>query len=414
MAERTVSIVIEVDGAKDAVSQVRQMRSALDDLGGGAESLGRVLRQSREVTQVMKELGGTLDLRGRQREMVANLDDLFRRITSGARNAADVFKNIWHEVAEYFERQLRQMAAAAAVSLGGGLPGFGLPGFGSISSASPTLASVFGLPATTPFGDVLGQLRGIGPFSGGQVALGGLGLFGLSMGASNPFLRGLGGIAGGALTGFSFGGPVGAVIGGIVGGIASLFGKDKKKEHDADIANQGFAQLRQILDDYNHFRRDFASSVDAANRIWSQMASAWVRPQSAPSQRTYFDAILRSMQDTEDERNRRRQMLSLMPAPEFQEGGFVGWGGRKTGSNSRVPAWLHPGEFVMNREAVDRWGVSVLEGLNRGAGTGSGGGMSISIDPDGAKWLEQNSAALEKGIAVVLRRGGAVSRALRG
>ena len=220
--------------------------------------------------------------------------------------------------------------------------------------------------------------------------------------------------AGGGLPGFSFGGPIGAIIGGLIGGIASLFGKDKKKEHDADIANQGFAQLRQILDDYNHFRRDFASSVDAANRIWSQMASEWVRPQSSPSQRPYFDAILRSIQSTEDERNRRRQMLSLMPVPEFDAGGFVGWPSQTslTGAPG-MPAILHPGEFVMNREAVDRWGVSVLDSLNRGGSPG-GGGISIAIDPDGARWLEQNSDALERGLAVVLRRGGAVSRALRG
>jgi len=414
MAERTVSIAIEVDGTKDAVAQVRQMRSALDDLGGGAESLGRVLKQSREVTQAMKELGNTFDLRGRQREMAATAEDLFRRIASGARSAADVFKNIWHEVAEYFERQMRQMAAAAAASLGGGAlfgggRGAGSGGFAGLGS--PTFASLLGMPSTMPQGDVLSQLHGIGPFSGGQAALGGLGLFGLSMGAGNPVLRGLGGMAGGALTGFSVGGPIGAVIGGLIGGIAGLFGKDKKKEHDAAIANQGFAQLRQILDDYNHFRRDFASSIDAANRIWGQMSSEWVRPQSATSQRPFFDAIVRSIQGAEDERNRRRQMLSTMAVPEFQDGGFVSGGARSAGRGSRIPAFLHPGEFVMNREAVDRWGVSVLDGLNRGAA--AGGGMSISIDPDGAHWLEQNSAALEKGIAVILRRGGAVSRALR-
>ncbi|HWP85952.1 MAG TPA: hypothetical protein VNN17_12220, partial [Terriglobia bacterium] len=67
----------------------------------------------------------------------------------------------------------------------------------------------------------------------------------------------------------------------------------------------------------------------------------------------------------------------------------------------------------MSREAVDRWGVSVLEGLNRGAGLERGPGLRITIDPDGARWLEENAAALERGIAVVLRRGGAVSRALR-
>ena len=414
MPERTLSIVIEVNGTSDAVSEVRRMRSALDELGGGAESLDRVQRQSREVSQAMKELGQSFDWRDRQKGMVAELDDFFRRITTGARSAGDVFKNIWREVADYFERLLRQMAAAAAVNLGGVLSfgGSAGGGLGMAGLGSPTMASLAGLPATMPIGDVLSHLNGIGPFSGGQVAVGGMGLLGLSMGASNPVLRGLGSAAGGALTGFSIGGPIGALLGGIAGGIASLFGKDKNKEHDAAIANQGFAELRQILDDYNHFRRDFASAVDSANRIWSQMASEWVRPQSAPSQRPYFDAIMRSIESTEDERNRRRQLTAMLPVPELQDGGWVGWGSAGSGGAGRIPAFLHPGEFVMNREAVDRWGVSVLEGLNRGSG--SGGGASITIDPDSSKWLEQNSDALEKGIAVVLRRGGAVSRALRG
>src|ERR1051325_4228259 len=228
--DRTISIVIYVDGAKDAAAQVRQIRSALDDLGG-AQSLQQIVRQSRDVSQAMKELGASFDFTHRQKEMLAGLDDFFRRITAGARSAGDVFKNIWREVADSFERQLRQMASSAG-------------GFG-----------------------------GMLPLSGGSLALGGLGLFGLSMGVSNPVLRGLGSAAGGALSGFSIGGPLGAVIGGLVGGIASLFGKNKKKEHDADIANRGFAELKQILDDYNHFRRDFASSVDASNRIWSEMTS---------------------------------------------------------------------------------------------------------------------------------------------
>ena len=68
----------------------------------------------------------------------------------------------------------------------------------------------------------------------------------------------------------------------------------------------------------------------------------------------------------------------------------------------------------MNRQAVDRLGFSLLDGLNRGAAGNGDSANTISIDPNGARWLEQNADALEKGIAVVLRRGGAVSRALRG
>lgn len=421
MAERTVSIVIEVDGTQDAVSQVRQVRSALDDLGGGAEGLGRVVEQSRAVSQAVKDLGGSFDLLGRQRDMVANLEDFFRRLTSGARNAADVFKNIWHEVAQYFERQLAQMAAAAVVSLGGGallgsgggLLGLGLPGMGAVGSTPPTLAAVFGLPAVTPVGDVFSHLHGIGPISDGQLALGGLALAGLSYGQGS-LLGGLGGLAGGALTGLAVAGPIGAIFGGLIGGIAGLFGGDKKKEHDAAIEEAGFNQINQLIDEYKHFHIDHSNVLQSMQNIHQQMQQGFQRSESKSHEQYWYNYDLKMVQDIEDERKRRQQLLGLLPVPEFQEGGLVGgWPSQKSWSGTaRIAAWLHPGEFVMNREAVDRWGVSVLESLNRGA-SGTAGGVSVSIDPDSARWLEQNSSALEKGIAVVLRRGGAVSRALR-
>ena len=50
---------------------------------------------------------------------------------------------------------------------------------------------------------------------------------------------------------------------------------------------------------------------------------------------------------------------------EFNEGGQVP--GRGLNQDS-VPAWLTPGEFVMSRDAVDRWGVDVLSGMNAAAG----------------------------------------------
>ncbi len=71
----------------------------------------------------------------------------------------------------------------------------------------------------------------------------------------------------------------------------------------------------------------------------------------------------------------------------------------------------------MNRQAVQRWGVNLLERLNAETAGGPATGqnaLAIRIDPDSAKWLEQNVDALERGIAVILRRGGHVSRALRG
>jgi len=369
MAERTVSIVIDVSGADGAAREVKRVGSAFDDLlGGGLQTFAR---RGREVNATMKDLDG-----------------LLRRIVTGARSTGDVWKNVWREAADYFRRTVQEMAGAWTANLGGIVPL--LPGgFGSAGSG----------------------LSGFGPFSGSALLAGGSLLGGLTIGSGNRLVSAFGGLGSGALTGFSLGGPIGAVIGGIAGGIMGLFrgGGGSEKRHDADIANQGFAQLAKILEDYQRFRRDFASSVTAANTVWSQMQSQWVRPQSGPSQWPYFAAILRSMEQTEDERNRRRQLAAAGPIPEFAEGGLIG-------PQRKTLAWVHSGEFVMNRQAVDRLGVSLLEGLNHGSSSASSA-VGISIEPASAQtlgaMLKQNPQALEEGLLVVLRRGGTASRALR-
>lgn len=395
MPQRTVSIVIDVSGADDAARQVRRVRSAFDDLlGGGQERLALFARRSREVSQAMKEIRNSMDLREQHRALAGDLEELFRRILTGARSAGDVWKGIWREIADFFRRTVQEMAAAWATNLGGIVPlAPGIPfGFGSAGVS----------------------LQGLGPFSGNQLLAGSALLGGLTVGSRNRLESALGGLGSGALTGFATRGPIGAVVGGIIGGIVGLFrgGSGKEKRHDAEIANRGFAQLAAILADYNHFRRNFASSVDSAFRVWSQMQSQWVRPQSASSQWPYFSAILRSIEQTEDERNRRRQVLALGPIPEFQEGGLVG-------TRGGMLARLHPGEFVMSRQAVERMGVGLLEGLNSGSRMPNPESrVSISLEPASAQtlgeMLKRNPQALEEGLLVVLRRGGAASRALRG
>jgi hypothetical protein len=358
MAERTLSIVIDVEGTERGATQIRRMRSALDDLAGGGAGMDRIVRHGRELSGVFREIGGVVSGSGADGGVLRGIDDFFRRIATGARNAGDVLRNVWREASSY-----------AGQAFGGGSIGGLLASFGQ---------------------NVLGSF----------------------VGNSNRAVSSLGGLGSGALTGLVSGGPVGAAIGGLMGGIAGLFGggSGKAKRHDADIANQGFAQLRQILDDYNHFRRDFASSTDAATRIWTQMQSQWSRSQSASSQRPFFDAIYRSMQSTEDERLRRRQMQALLPVPQFASGGLV-----SANSSAGTLAVVHPGEYVMSKRAVDDLGVATLNGLNRGSRGDQG--MSISLEPASAQslseMLKRNPQALEEGLLVVLRRGGALSRALR-
>jgi hypothetical protein len=51
----------------------------------------------------------------------------------------------------------------------------------------------------------------------------------------------------------------------------------------------------------------------------------------------------------------------------FQKGGMVGFAnGGPVGSTDTVPAMLSPGEFVVRRSAVDKYGTDFLSSLNRG------------------------------------------------
>ena len=69
----------------------------------------------------------------------------------------------------------------------------------------------------------------------------------------------------------------------------------------------------------------------------------------------------------------------------FNKGGTV----PGSGNTDTVPAMLTPGEFVMSKDAVQKWGVNTLEGMNAaGGGTNipsfgrySGGGMVMGYGP---------------------------------
>ena len=56
---------------------------------------------------------------------------------------------------------------------------------------------------------------------------------------------------------------------------------------------------------------------------------------------------------------------------QYNKGGFVGGGGP---NRDTVPAMLSPGEFVMSRGAVQRYGKSTLESMNS-----VGGGTNVPV-----------------------------------
>ena len=83
-----------------------------------------------------------------------------------------------------------------------------------------------------------------------------------------------------------------------------------------------------------------------------------------------------------------------VPNLKFNQGGQVpGSGNRDT-----VPAMLTPGEFVMSKGAVSKWGANTLAGMNAaGGGTNQptlmmSGGGPVSIKPRGISYYSQGGS----------------------
>lgn len=439
------------DFNKSAAQGFAKTRSAIDDMSkSGGSSIGTLKQKVGELqkasvdatlavsqnaqaqAQLNRELAAGTIVGSQHATVLQQLQQRQKQLAQEAKSTQQSFFSARQELQNYVGSSFALAApngstgASLPFSISNALPGgsaslgLGTPGSGITYSRPPNLASAMGLPATTPIGNILGGLfsHGIGPVSGSALAWGGLTLGAATIGNSNRAISALGGAASGAMIGTSIMPGIGTAIGAAIGGLVGLFtgGDGKNKTHDANIANQGFAQLHQILDDYYHFRRTYVSSIDDSYKIWDQMAKQWVRSQSAPSQQPYFDQIINAMQQTEDERMRRQQLQSLQPLPEFAQGGTVGGGASSAGSP--VLAMLHSGEFVMTRQAVERIGTSVLQGLNQGSSTSANTAAGpISFEPAStatlANFLKSNPQALDEGLLVVLRRGGPASKALR-
>lgn len=425
MAAKKVRVQLSVD---EDLSGVARARSALDAFNQSATAgfartqaamtamsktgltgLGNLTRAQAGLTE---EINQGSAAGSKHASVLKQVEDRQKSLTREARTAQQVFRAARQELLALFG------AAVGNVSGQGGLAG---SDSGTIySSRTPNLASTLGFPAGGRLGRGVGAIfsHGIGPLSGTGLAMAGFTVGSLTVGNSNRAVSALGGAASGAIIGTSILPGIGTAVGAAIGGIVGLLsgGGGKNKRHDADIADQGFAQLRQILDDYYSFRRDYGSAIEQAFKIWQQMESRFVRRQSAVSQRPYFDQIVNAIGQTEDERNRRRQILSLQPVPEFASGGYVGSAGVSPAAG--MLAVVHPGEFVMTRQAVNRIGTNVLQGLNSGTVGTATAASSISIEPASsstlANFLKSNPQALDEGLLVVLRRGGAASRALRG
>ena len=292
-----------------------------------------------------------------------------------------------------------------AVPTGGGAGGVGgLLGLGQGGNAGPLLGLLLGLQVGSGGRPVGGLLAGLGG------VLGGVALSGAAAGAAG----GIGALAGSgvALAGFLTN-PVGlAILGGI--GVASflagVISRGNKKEKASKIADEGFASIDQQIRSFELRQSSFNQTVPGMNQVWAQMVQGWeqiggsVGARSTSDQRRFFEERLRRVEDLQEKRNSRADLIAGLPVPEFATGGIVRGAAAKP-----VLIAAHDGEFVLNRNAVDRIGVPTLEQANGGGDLGGGGNITVNIhtpDKRGVEELLRNNASLfQRFVTSVIRQG---------
>jgi hypothetical protein len=407
MPEARVQLAVEIE--TEGAEQLTSLRRDLEHLGqAGATAVERLdasLLSVVEHLQRSRQLVGqsTREFLQSHRQLFASLDPIFQgffnRMLNGSRNFRDALKQLFNDLLRFFLRTVDQMVAAWLGGLGrmgGGFSAAGLFGAPSVGGSvlglvAPLLSGGLGFQLgpggtapTFPVGGAGGfSATGLDIFSrlgiplrdlslagltipGGLLASGGL--FGV-LGGFQTGSRTLGAL-GGAAAGFAFGGPIGAAIGAVAGFFAGVFGRGKKKRQATRIAQEGFAEMRKILDQFKRFEVDFDSGLAAITSLWEQMQAAWrqlgksIFNRSFSTQKVNFDAIVGELKQVQQARETRARLVEALPIPEFQSGGLVR-AQTITAGNGRVLAFLHEGEAVLNRRAVQALGPQFVEQANR-------------------------------------------------
>lgn len=195
----------------------------------------------------------------------------------------------------------------------------------------------------------------------------------------------LSGAASGAMIGFGFGGPIGAAIGAImgaeIGALIGWIGKGKAKRNAANLEDQFHIAADALLDQYKQRKADYDTIAASLQTLESQ--SIQQEGQYGGAGRNAIahiqqmaDQRLATLRDIQTIRDANAAILAGMSLPEFAMGGIVG-----AHSADGILALLHPGEFVMRKNAVDALGGDFLAALNRAPRFDAGG----SVGAQGAK-----------------------------
>jgi len=374
-----------------------------------------------------------------QEKLAHGIESFIDRVFIQARSLSDVFHQFLMQTLGSFVKWISQMLAHWLTGIRQATAGAGGGGGGILGSLGSILGGVFGIGggASALTAGQAGMAAGGGGWAtqAGQAALPiGMGGMALATGGEIPnavggaaqgtlgalafhpgqFLAGqatmlagmgiLGGIAlaggggpvrgalGGALAGGGIGlglyslgllgGPWGLVLAGIgaaIGGLVGLFRRGGQKRKASALEQQFEFGANDLLEQFKQFKIDYDSALAGMQELIAQgqqtLTSAglgrWGRQGAEGLTRTIQDEI-RALEALQKQREARAVLMAGMTIPEFAAGGPVGF---RT-ADGAILGLIHPGEFVMRREAVDALGGSFLAALNRAPRFALGGPVS--------------------------------------
>jgi hypothetical protein len=290
------------------------------------------------------------------------------------------------------------IGAGGNVLFGGGIPkvagGAGLAGLGMLAAGGLLVGGTAALGrAGSVGGPITGALGGTAIAAGGMMAL--LAAYGLPMGLAF--------------------GPAGLAIMGIAAGIGALigmFGRGKAKRKATAIEVPFEQAAAELYDQYKQHEVDFESAVGGMQALIEQGRQSelsaglgkWGR-KGAENLTRIIEDLIAQVQNLQKQREANAAIIGGMTIPEFAVGGAIPALAGMTGRG--ILAVLHPGEFVMRREAVDNLGTNFLAALNRAPRFDAGGTVGIASGGGGGSWRVQMifpSVQNPSGFAESLRR----------
>jgi hypothetical protein len=390
----------------------------------------RIIRQSKEAQDAAKE---ATHVQAQALEATAGkIENFIDRVFIQARSLSDVFHQFLMQTLGSFVKWISQMLAhwltgirQATAGAGGGVTGGGGGWLGSL------LGGVFGIGGGTSamaasgsggtqnltsaaggyFQGVSGAFEpGIPSAMGGatqgglgQLAFGGTSLANLAtMGSLAGILGGISlaggsggpvrGALGGALVGGGIGlglyglgllgGPWGLVFAGIgaaIGGLVGLFRRGRQKQKSAALEQQFEFAGNDVLKQYELHKVDYENAISSLEGLIASGQQTllgagtgrWGR-QGSENLTRVIQALIARVNDLESHRQATLGFIGGMTIPEFAAGGPIGYRLPSGG----ILAIVHPGEFVIRREAVDALGQNFLTRMNRAPTFASGGLVS--------------------------------------